>query len=244
MPLRFVTLPVELPQQGNLLHHFDFGDVATLWQNDSQTTPVAANGDPIGSVENKGSNGTDLDQSSAASKPIYDDVAHPTSTARLDRALTQHVDAIVASGLAAGDHTVGLIFEPHNTSAQGDVFFWGLIQDRYTLNATNFFAVTHTSIGILTSSAIPPVSTMVAVWGSDTGASAEVRLSWEDGTATSGTGAGPADGGTMSIGTFNGGGSPFDGRIAEVLVWTPSLTGAERTQFEQYVSGKYGVAWT
>ena len=55
----------------NLLAHWDFSDLSTLFQDTGRTTPVTTNGQNIQGVEDKSGNGNHLSQASASNAPIY-----------------------------------------------------------------------------------------------------------------------------------------------------------------------------
>lgn len=49
----------------------DFSDTSTLYQDAAKTTPVTANDDPVGCVEDKSGNSRDLTQTTSGYKPLY-----------------------------------------------------------------------------------------------------------------------------------------------------------------------------
>ena len=50
---------------------FDVSDMTTLWQDSAKTTPVAADGDPVGFVQDISGRGNHLSQATASRRPIY-----------------------------------------------------------------------------------------------------------------------------------------------------------------------------
>jgi len=50
---------------------FDFSDISILYQDDSKSTPVTSNDDPIGAVEDKSGSGNDLVQATSGYRPLY-----------------------------------------------------------------------------------------------------------------------------------------------------------------------------
>lgn len=50
---------------------YDPSDLSTLWQDAAGTTPVTADGDPVGRIDDKSGNGNHATQSTAAARPLY-----------------------------------------------------------------------------------------------------------------------------------------------------------------------------
>jgi len=50
---------------------YDPSDLSTLYQDSTGTTPVTADGDPVGRIEDKSGNGNHATQSTAANRPVY-----------------------------------------------------------------------------------------------------------------------------------------------------------------------------
>lgn len=51
--------------------YYDPSDLSTLFQDAAGTTPVAADGDPVGLIQDKSGNGNHATQSTSASRPLY-----------------------------------------------------------------------------------------------------------------------------------------------------------------------------
>jgi len=63
--------PLSLFANGEQGAWYDPSDLTTLYQDSAGTTPVAADGDPVGLMLDKSGNGNHASQSVAASRPIY-----------------------------------------------------------------------------------------------------------------------------------------------------------------------------
>lgn len=50
---------------------FDPSDLSTLWQDSARTTPVTADGDPVGCIDDKSGNGNHATQATASKRPLY-----------------------------------------------------------------------------------------------------------------------------------------------------------------------------
>jgi hypothetical protein len=62
-----------------------------------------------------------------------------------------------------------------------------------------------------------------------------------DGTGAGAQAAGYQAGENHQIGSGNGGGGPFGGDIAEVLVYSAALSAPDRTTVEAYLADKWGL---
>jgi hypothetical protein len=50
---------------------YDPSDLSTLWQDSARTTPVTADGDPVGCIDDKSGNGFHLTQATSGKRPLY-----------------------------------------------------------------------------------------------------------------------------------------------------------------------------
>ncbi len=50
---------------------WDPSDLSTLWQDSARTTPVTADGDPVGCIDDKSGNGRSLVQATSGKRPLY-----------------------------------------------------------------------------------------------------------------------------------------------------------------------------
>ena len=66
-----VFSPLELFSGGELGIWLDPSDLSTMFQDSAGTTPVTADGDPVGLIQDKSGNGNDASQSSTGLRPLY-----------------------------------------------------------------------------------------------------------------------------------------------------------------------------
>lgn len=65
------TIKLIDPASVTLAAWYDPSDLSTLFQDSAGTTPVTADGDPVGLMQDKSGNGHHLTQATAASRPLY-----------------------------------------------------------------------------------------------------------------------------------------------------------------------------
>lgn len=68
---RRLWLPTRLFLNGEEGAWYDPSDLTTLYQDSAGTTPVTADGDPVGRMEDKSGNGNHATQSTSAARPVY-----------------------------------------------------------------------------------------------------------------------------------------------------------------------------
>ena len=238
-----------LPQSENIVHHFDFSDTSTLWRDEAGTLPVTASGDSILRVDNKGFDGTSLTQSASVSAPTWN-----SSTAGINglgvgnfTVTTVNVSATIADSQGAdlGDYSALIVATTETYAGARYAFGWGSAFGELSVRMFN------STLGALmnnfthSASVIPVFEEEYAVlMNNDGAASQEVRFSVDADHATGATTSeGPQDGTNFVIGTAVEGTNAHDGLIAEIIVWTPSLTAAERDAAEAYVTDRWGITW-
>lgn len=238
------------PEQGNLLHWFDFTDLSTLFQDAAGLIPAVLQSDPVGRVDNKGTDGTPLVQvADDDARWILDLAFAPLPSVDGDDPLgTTVVAATIAAG-HAGDYTFALVMAPENTGLAEIAFGWPA-------------AITTTGMGIrqipsatweaLASDASViaantySVDVYIATIGiSRVAGSQEIFHSLDAGSVSR---AEPhnaiANDSVLSIGASDSiGGFDFQGHVGEVLVYDNDQGGAGVTAIKSYINGKYGVVF-
>jgi hypothetical protein len=251
----FIIVPPvpALPQQGTIIHQFDFSDTDTLWRDEAGTLPVTTDGDAILRVDNKGFDGTDLTQSASSSAPTWNNGAGVINGLGVGDFTVDGVSVSAtiadAAGADLGDYTViiVLVHDIDNPATVDISFGWGSTFGE--MNVQNTFNQVRAEMndGEINTAPDPATGTEYAVIMNNDGAdNQEARFS-EDPTprTRTDTSGGPADGTDFAIGgppqiptAF-----PWNGRIAEIVVWTPSLTSAERDTAELWATFKWGITW-
>ncbi len=243
-----------LPQPENIVHRFDFSDTSTLWRDTAGTLPVTASGDAILRVDNKGFDGTALLQSNGSSlAPIWtDDVGAINGLGVGDfNAGTVRVSAIIADSQGAdlGDYTCLFVAVTDGFSGADIGFGWGSqfseLGTRY-FTGTAFHALVNGAQFSACAASIPASGVVYAVMmDNDGNDNQEVRYSFDTGASTgTASSGGPQDGTNFVVGADPTGANGHDGRIGELIVWTPALTSAERDALEVYVTDRWGIAWS
>lgn len=84
----------------NPLLWLDGADITTLYQDSAKTTPVTANNDPVGAVEDKSGNGNDCTQGTDDNRPLYKTgIKNGLSALFFDGTNDDLVKAILSAGL-------------------------------------------------------------------------------------------------------------------------------------------------
>jgi len=99
--------PATLFASGEQGAWYDPSDLTTLYQDSAGTTPVTADGDPVGRMEDKSGNGNHATQATSASRPVYrtdgtlhrlefDGVDDLLKTATIDWGATSQMELVAA----------------------------------------------------------------------------------------------------------------------------------------------------
>jgi hypothetical protein len=235
--------PASLFAMGEQGAWYDPSDLSTLWQDSARTTPVTADGQPVGAIDDKSGNGNHLIQNTTSLKPIYktsgglnwlkldgvdDKLEHPT--------LGPYAQYTAICGLSndtfSGEMAMMTYYTPFN----------GFIPTR---SSTNFGWYLGTG-----GSFINPQIAYTGVIGQT-----EVQSSGYDGTAhqyrhskgsfistatTNGSTYNPTFKFTVGKGTV---GNSFDGRFYGGLYINRYLTTTEQDNYVVYVGAKGGRAY-
>lgn len=218
---------------------YDPSDISTLFQDSAGTTPVTADGEPVGLMLDKSGGGNHASQSTATAKPIY----------RTDGALSwlefdgvnDHLEffipfSLFSSGLSyylgydTQSEARGVFYSKFNASAP-----WAFIfQDGSGVAALTDVAdagepTLSLSVDGLLADASNRDKAHTAVTGSHV-------LGWDASGATGGY----SDSTGHGIGNYNAGGIALSGKLSG-LIWREALTQPEKDSVNGYLAKKAGV---
>jgi len=125
-----VFTPASLFANGEQGAWYDPSDLTTLYQDSAGTTPVTADGDPVGRMEDKSGNGNHATQAGSTSRPVY------RTDGTLRRLKFDGVDDVLVVG-----SRMGIAADPNLTIAAA------LVPYDYGKNNTRAFQIGSGSIG-------------------------------------------------------------------------------------------------
>lgn len=214
---------------------YDPSDLTTLFQDTLAATPVTADGDPVGRINDKSGNGNHLIQGTAGSRPLYKTAGglHWLQFDGTDDFLRSNFTVTTTGAWTA----VAGAYMNNTTGLQMIVDHWTIAQmlrvDSGTLQAHDAGSTNDPSGTITATTAFVGSST-------HTGTTIE---SFKNGvgngsTASVTTGTGNA---FLTLGDFASGGYRLSGRIYGAIVVGSSLAAPLRGDVEEYMAGKSGV---
>ncbi len=246
MPLRFVTLPILPPAQGDLLHWWDFSDLSTLFQDTGGSTPVTISGQSIARIDDKGTAGDNLTQDTAGTRPTYNDVIHSIGVGDFDGGDAIGIPSLSGSqGPGAATYSMAIIY------AHDDIAF-----DFYAVaNGSNEWAPggdadsSMSMAGSGGAGSVNPsgVGTVRAALKTIRAANTqETWFSQDVATVTSSNTSNPMNdeiGYTIGSNTITGGGLAILGQILEIMIWDSSDGTDIIAAYKTYTAAKYGIVW-
>lgn len=251
--------PTILPSELAGLAGWYAADLSTKWQDSARTTPVTADGDPVGAWDDLSGNGNHFTQSTGAQRPAYR-TAQINGRAVLD--LDGTGDVMYANGLSSvysGTDVASsafVAFRKVSNTTHDEVYG----ASRSSASNPLHLIVSNDNAGLYrflrrddagsTGNVNGSTATLVATVHSNvyTGTTAST---WIDGADTAilddsaDVGATTID--RVTIGAINLGGpevSYADVEIAELVVYNRALSTGERRAIERYLGTKYGVTMT
>lgn len=231
--------PASLYRGGERGAFLDYSDLSTLFQDAAGSTPVTADGDPVGRVEDKSGNGTHATQSVAADRPLYKTAAGLhwlENDGAGDGLALPGLDLAPASGTSTWTYAVGL--------ETGDTAF-------VMLNpVSNFFAMIGQS-GNLNTDLVSTASGFMALTNMYVDGALASPSTWDDVyDLLVGTHTGWQEFTVSSAATFNNvnlfrfaaaGTYHFSGKVFATILIERALTAAERAKVQAYIAGKAGI---
>jgi hypothetical protein len=251
MPIKFIFPPV-LPLKGNILHRFDFSDPSTLFADTGGITPVTDLNDPIGRVNNKGSDSGTLTQSVSGQRPLWDSSKFNNGAARFNRNFNRWLRNGSISGVASNGTYALLGYERDGFSHNSTNIVWmynffaGMaIRNNGTITSGSwwgyFWTATQMVFGTLPVAGTP--ASMIG-WGSDSNTQrgwSSLQSGFTNGTGNTSTQPASRDMtlGTNETGTLN----DITGWVAEFVMWDTILSDAQVDEVKIYDTYRHGTAW-
>ncbi len=231
--------PLDIP---DVLTWWDFSDISVLFQDTSAATPVTADADPIGRINDKSPNGHNLTQGTDNKRPLYKTgIVNGLSVARFDG--TNDLLSVTTPAALATSFT---IFFVHDGSAISTGKYWISWGDGALGEARQIQSAANDSINLDFWSVAANGDTdiedgsahsLLCTWDETTGKIyRDDVLDGEDTIAEN-----AYTGTTLRVGANVIGGNWFDADITEIAIYDRVLTAAEITSLHEY-SARWGVA--
>jgi len=245
--------PVSLFTGGYVGAWYDPSDLSTLWQDSARTTPVTADGDPVGCIDDKSGNGNHLTQATSGKRPVYrasgglhwlqgDGIADSTSTASIDLTATDKVSVFTSTKFDNTTSGVLCEFSPLTTANAGSFEYLNLS------GAPCFYGRGNSTFGQRTTSTTAGHTSSCAY---DIGASSGALelIPRKDGalfsprTTDSGTTLGSGNFGNYSLYVLarNNASLFLNGRMYGLLVVNRTCTSTEFDDMDAYHATKAGI---
>ncbi len=240
-----LTAPPAPPQSPNIIHHYDFSDITTMWQDTGGTSAIV-NGADIARIDDLGSRGDNPIQATISKRPIYQAANFGSrGGATFVSANSEVLNIVDAVGLESSDLTICVVWAPQSNLNRNAAFSWdGFPQHSIEKSTDDSLQAAMSSTGLPSVGDIIDDATTGVIL-TDTGSSSqEARFSIESAAVTGvGVSNGPDAGGTVSCGSVAGTLFFHDGGLAEVIIWTPALTTQEKNELELFIGAKWGFTW-
>ncbi len=245
-----VRKEVEVLPPGAPLHWFDFSDLTQMFTDTAGTMPVVNNGDLIARINNKGTDGTALIQTTPSDRMELDLAFNsvPSALASDVGGGTGSIAETIASGVAT-DFSYAVIAALENTSLAEIVISWPPGPNSPGLEFRHLSAGTLNMLAPATSviASINPAIIDVYAAGVKVSRVAGTQQGWysldsgSQATAIAFTAIAAASQMIIGAGTFPGG-FDFQGHIGGVIIWPDDQT-ANIEAIQDYVTSRFGVVW-
>ncbi len=224
---------------------YDFTDISTLWQDTGATSSVAADGDPIARVDNKGSLAVNITQATGSKQPAYDTDFVSHGGGLFDGTDVLFAAAVAQTAVQSGDFSALIIGSFDNTITTDYMMGWDIHELSFRKDGSESCFPGCAGVSFDTSPTVPTATLVGIMIHEETGNVQASDYSWNAangaGSATSG---GPDDASDLVVGAIvSAPSAPLFGTLHEILIRSPKFTALERTSIQEYATSKYGITW-
>lgn len=241
-------VPALPPALANLIHWYDFDDLTTLFQDLAGSTPVTTPGQFIRRVNDKGTVGTDLTDTSAGTfrSPFWE-ISGGTGEYDPKTGFNKVLSGTEVPGLAGSERSFGWVANRNQAGASGTAYVsaWqnlGLTIGQFD---SNIYQGWSSSQGLNTA-VVPKAILLGALLTHALPSAQQLRISHLSGfvSLVNAIFTNPTANQDLSVGALNAGsGNNWEGIIKAVFYWDKALSAAETASFKAFTTGKYGVVW-
>lgn len=233
------------PDGSHVAEHWYKSDVG-LYQEPAGTTPADTDGDPVGLWEDQAASGDDVSQATAASKPTWKDaILNGLPVLRFDGTDDLLRGAFTTGGATNQPLTILIVAALDAASVDdgnGKVLIDG---DDSTNRASHYKSVASPDPWTIYHGALivgGAASSDWLIWTSRMdGANSRV---WHNGISAIAGNAGAAAPDGLTIGSRQDDVNPWDGDVAEIILYDADLSDADKNTVGQYLADRFGLSYT
>ena len=249
--------PADLFLNGELGAWYDPSDLTTMFQDRAGTTPVTADGQPVGKILDKSGRGNHASQATAAARPLYktDGTYHWLQFDGVDDSLSTEVidftatDKMSVFGGFRKDGTSTWLELVEFGNSDNNVGAFGVNAPAGAINGVTLYSHGATAISnsAVSSGLAPPIKLVLSSLQNLAGATVDQCVSTRFNASIVGVGNGfPSGGGTFGVfplfvGSRGGVTARFLGNIYSIIIRGALSTTEEITETETWVNGKTGA---
>lgn len=216
-----------------------------LYQDSARTTLATADGDPVGSWTDAGANARNANQATSTKRPLYKTaILNGKPVLRFD-GVDDHVFTSTFPATISQPDTVFVVCSENNAGSAHRIFdATGSNRQLIDLGSTPGHYAAYAGTFLTDTAVVTP--TPVVLCATYNGASSKLWLGGgSTGSIPNASGnAGSAAIDNMVIGIEQGKNvQPFNGDIAEILLYDSNLSNANRDLVGGYLATKYGLTW-
>jgi len=234
----------------NLLWWYNLYDLSKMWTTSAKTTNVAADGDPVGYIEDSSGNGHHIQQTTAGKRPIFKTngtlnwlegtgVAGAKGLVSVNTInMTATNTATICAGVTRDVNSAHWICEDSanatTTNGAAILYSGAFDQHRFGQKGTGTFREIATA-------AIASPNTCILVGRGTIGGTYSIRANQVETSANTSSGAGNFGNHTLYVMSRADSGLNWDGNIYTLFRYSDIKTGADLIAIETYLAEKSGV---